>query len=62
MVDILNTLDMVTRRLSQGEESVRLEGEGATLAVENALLEVGYKVVRDVCPILLRQRLTVSLS
>lgn len=64
----MNSGDQVNGSLLQRiEEQVsrdgqaRLEGDMATKDVEAKLRDLGYKVVRDSCPILLRARLTVSL-
>ena len=37
----------------------RLEGASATREIESKLVELGYKVTRDVCPVLLRNRLLI---
>lgn len=37
-----------------------VEGESATREIESKLVELGYRVTRDVCPVLLRKRLLVT--
>lgn len=44
------------------EEEIRLEGDLATKEIETILVDLGYKVSRDVCPVLLRNRLKISLK
>jgi hypothetical protein len=61
MVDIENLLEKIHKELYHGDGEVVLEGENASIQVENELLEAGLDVVRYRCPVLLRSKLRVTL-
>lgn len=52
-------LEKVERLILLSGEA-RLDGLEASREIESRLVELGYKVSRDVCPVLLRNRLLVS--
>lgn len=51
----------IMKKISE-ERELTLEGDLATEEMEKRLTDLGYKVIRNNCPVLLRKRLTVSIT